>query len=115
MTTWMLYATSGAAVFMVALYGLFTRESVIKKIIAANLAGSGTFLILVAIARRSPAGIDPVPHALVLTGIVVSVSATACALALARRLQQTRGNATTDPQEPDRIDRHRDASGREPR
>jgi len=30
---------------------------------------------------------DPVPHALVLTGIVVAVSATAMALALGRRLE----------------------------
>ena len=31
---------------------------------------------------------DPVPHALVLTGIVVAVSATAMALALGKRLQE---------------------------
>lgn len=86
MTTWMLYAGAGAAVFALALHGLFTHDDPIKKIIAANFLGSGVFLILVALARRSPAGVDPVPHALVLTGIVVSVSATACALALARRL-----------------------------
>jgi multicomponent Na+:H+ antiporter subunit C len=32
---------------------------------------------------------DPVPHALVLTGIVVAFSATALALALGRRLQES--------------------------
>jgi len=31
---------------------------------------------------------DPVPHALVLTGIVVAFSATALALALGRRLRE---------------------------
>ena len=86
MTSWLLYATSGVAVFAVALYGLFTCEHVVRRIIAANILGAGVFLILVALAHRSPAGADPVPHALVLTGIVVSVSATACALALVRRL-----------------------------
>jgi multicomponent Na+:H+ antiporter subunit C len=41
----------------------------------------------VALARRSvPA--DPVPHALVLTGLVVGVSSTALALALAVRLDR---------------------------
>ena len=43
--------------------------------------------MLIAVAYRGP-GVapDPVPQALVLTGIVVAVSATALALALARRL-----------------------------
>jgi multicomponent Na+:H+ antiporter subunit C len=89
-TVWALYATSGALVFAIALHGLFTRDGVVRKIIAANLLGSGVFFVLVAIARRSPVGVDPVPQALVLTGIVVSVSATACALSLARRLERTR-------------------------
>lgn len=89
MTQWTLYALSGVGVASVALYGLFTCEHLIRKIVAANLVGSGVFLILIALARRSaPLAPDPVPHALVLTGIVVSVSATALALALARRLAQ---------------------------
>jgi multicomponent Na+:H+ antiporter subunit C len=88
---WGLYAASGLAVAMIALHGLFSREHVVGKIIAANLAGSGVFLLLIALARRAPgASPDPVPHALVLTGIVVSVSATALALALARRLEGSR-------------------------
>jgi multicomponent Na+:H+ antiporter subunit C len=88
---WTLYAVSGICVATVALYGLFTSEHLIRKIIAANLVGSGVFLVLIALARRSPSSIpDPVPHALVLTGIVVSVSATALALALVRRLEQAR-------------------------
>lgn len=97
MTTWLIYATSGAFVFAIALHGLFVRAGVVTKIVAANLLGSGVFLMLVAIARRSPLAIDPVPHALVLTGIVVSVSATACALALARRLASTRHDPAADP------------------
>jgi len=49
--------------------------------------GAGVFMLLIAVAYRGP-GLppDPVPHALVLTGIVVAVSATALALALVRRL-----------------------------
>lgn len=94
MNQWTLYAFSGIGVAVVALYGLFTSEHLVRKIIAANLVGSGVFLVLIAIARRSPSSIpDPVPHALVLTGIVVSVSATALALALARHLHQGRDDA----------------------
>lgn len=89
MNQWTLYATSGVAVVMVALWGLFVSENMIRRIIAANLMGGGVFLVLVALARRSASSVpDPVPHALVLTGIVVSVSATGLALVLAKRLQQ---------------------------
>ena len=45
------------------------------------------FVVLIAFARRVAGPVpDPVSHALVLTGIVVTVSATAVALALAVRL-----------------------------
>jgi multicomponent Na+:H+ antiporter subunit C len=51
--------------------------------------GAGVFHILVGIAYRGiEAPPDPVPHALVLTGIVVAVSATALALAFGKRLDQ---------------------------
>lgn len=94
MSQWTLYAMSGIAVVAVALYGLFTCEHLVRKIIAANLVGSGVFLVLVALARRTSSSLpDPVPHALVLTGIVVSVSATALALALARCLDQARDDS----------------------
>jgi multicomponent Na+:H+ antiporter subunit C len=87
MPQWLLYAMSGAALFAVGVSGLFIHADVMRKILAANISASGVFLVLVAIARRSTMGVpDPVPHALVLTGIVVSVSATALALALIRRL-----------------------------
>jgi len=49
--------------------------------------GAGVFHVLVAVAYRGlDAAPDPVPQALVLTGIVVAVSATALALALGQRL-----------------------------
>jgi len=55
--------------------------------------GAGVFMLLIAVAYRGP-GLppDPLPHALVLTGIVVAVSATALALALARRLHAEQDN-----------------------
>lgn len=85
MSQWVLYALAGVAVFSVGLVGIFAHEQAIRRILAANLTGSGACLVLVAFARRTGAAPDPVPHALVLTGIVVSVSATALAVALARR------------------------------
>ncbi len=51
--------------------------------------GAGVFHILVAVAYRgTETAPDPVPQALVLTGIVVAVSATALALTLGQRLDQ---------------------------
>jgi multicomponent Na+:H+ antiporter subunit C len=94
---WLLFAVSGVVVLAVGLHGLFRAPELIRRIIAANLAGSGVFLVMVALARRSPDGTpDPVPQALVLTGIVVSVSATACALALAQRLSRLEHGAAPE-------------------
>jgi multicomponent Na+:H+ antiporter subunit C len=53
--------------------------------------GSAVFMLLVAFARRDPDFVDPVPHAMVLTGIVIAVSTTAFGLALARRLYRLTG------------------------
>ncbi|WP_338863802.1 cation:proton antiporter subunit C [Myxococcus stipitatus] len=89
MNPWVLYALSGMVMFSVGLVGLFTHQHVVKRILAANIMGSGVLLVLVALARRVPSGPpDPVPHALVLTGIVVSVSSTALGVALARRISR---------------------------
>ncbi len=50
-------------------------------------------MMLITIAYRGPdAAPDPIPHALVLTGIVVAVSATALALTLLRRLTEEQDN-----------------------
>ena len=93
MNAWTIYACSGAAIIALSLRGVFAGAPLIKRILAANLMGTGVFLILIALADRSaPAAPDPVPHALVLTGVVVSVSATALALALARRLADRRSS-----------------------
>ena len=45
-------------------------------------------------------GGDPVPQALVITGIVVAFSATALAVALLLRLQEASGSATLASPEP---------------
>ncbi len=82
-----LYALSGVAIVAVCLYGLISYPHLVRKVLAINVLGSGIFLILLSFARRVPgAEPDPVPHAMALTGIVVSVCATAFALALARRV-----------------------------
>jgi multicomponent Na+:H+ antiporter subunit C len=84
------YALTGIGLFTLGLRGALLRRSLLGRIIAINVCGAGVFMLLVAIAYRGP-GQDPdaLPHALVLTGIVVAVSATALALALGRRLRES--------------------------
>ena len=77
------------------LFGLITNPEILRKIVAFNVLGSGVFLLFGVIARRGAAaglGADPVPQALVITGIVVAFSATAMAVALLVRFQQRDGS-----------------------
>lgn len=87
LTTQWLYALSGCILLALGLRSALLHPSLLHRILAINIMGSGVFMLLIAVAYRGP-GMppDPIPHALVLTGIVVAVSATALALALARRL-----------------------------
>ena len=67
MTPGLLYALTGALLFCLGLYGLIQHAHLLRRILAVNLMGSGCFLVLVGLAQRDGA-VDPVPHALVLTG-----------------------------------------------
>ncbi len=90
MSTNLLYSLTGLVLFALGLYALIVCSHLLRKILASNIMSSGVFLMLVSTAYRAGNGkIDPVPHAMVLTGIVVSVSATALALVLACRVQET--------------------------
>ncbi|EXJ13736.1 NADH-quinone oxidoreductase subunit K [Imhoffiella purpurea] len=84
--TELLFGGAGILLFAMGLWSFLVHEPLLRKLIAFNVMGSGVFHILVAISERGALRPDPVPHALVLTGIVVAVSATALALALDRRL-----------------------------
>jgi multicomponent Na+:H+ antiporter subunit C len=93
-----LFALCGVILFGLGFEGLVVARHLLRRIIALNLMSAGVFLVLVTLA---PVG-DPVPHAMVLTGIVVSISATALGLALVRRLQAETGRAELPdpPQDP---------------
>jgi len=88
------YALIGVGLFTMGLYALIVHAHLLRKILALNIMGSGVFMILVALAKRSGDVPDPVPHAMVITGIVVAVSATALALTLMLKLNATSGRAT---------------------
>lgn len=82
------YLLAGAALFVVGFYSLVIQTHLLRRIMALNVMGSGVFLAFLALAAQAAGVIpDPVPQAMVLTGIVVSVCATGLALALADRVQ----------------------------
>ena len=88
MTVPVIYALVGAALFCMALYAVIVSRNPLRKVLAVNVMSSGVFLVLVALARRAPGPVpDPVPHAMVITGIVVSLSAMALAVVLINRLR----------------------------
>lgn len=89
-----LYALVGVGIFSLGLYALIIYTHLLRKILAINFMGSGIFLLLVALAKKSGDGQpDTVPHAMVITGIVVAISATALALALMLKLSRATGRA----------------------
>lgn len=78
---------TGLALLVAGVCGLALAEHPLRKTLAFNIMSTAVFLLLIAAAQpRGERPGDPVPHAMVLTGIVVAVSATAVALALIRRL-----------------------------
>ena len=92
-----LFGLCAAALVGLGLYGLITDPQPLRKILAFNLLGGGVFLLFGVVARRGAAaglGGDPVPQAMVITGIVVAFSATAIAVALLLRLFSETGQAT---------------------
>jgi len=100
-----LFGLCAAALIGIGLYGLIVNPHPLRKILAFNVVGSGVFMLFGAIARRGAAagmGGDPVPQALLITGIVVAFSATALAVALLLRLFAATGSVTLASDMPDR-------------
>jgi multicomponent Na+:H+ antiporter subunit C len=91
MTTAAVFLYTGLIIFVLGTVGLFWHDNLIRRALALNFMSSGIFLFVVALARRETEPfVDPVPHAMVLTGIVVAVSGTALLLVLICRYYETR-------------------------
>lgn len=94
-----LYALVGAALFVLGLHAVIRRAHLLRKILALNVMSSGVFLVIGGLARPAANGLrDAVPQALVITGIVVAIAATALALVLMLRVAEVTGRAKlSDP------------------
>ncbi|SET41602.1 multicomponent Na+:H+ antiporter subunit C [Marinobacter segnicrescens] len=95
MTPDLFYAFTGLVLFITGLFGIIALQHLLRKLLAFNLMGSGTFLMLVGLAQHRN-GTDPVVQALVLTGIVVAIAATALALVLIRRYYHLAGRVSLE-------------------
>jgi multicomponent Na+:H+ antiporter subunit C len=95
--------------FVIGFHTMLTHNNLIKKVIGMNIMDTAIFLFFVAIGYirggRAPIlvpgedylYVNPLPSALILTGIVVAVSITAYALSLIVKLYQHYG--TIDAEE----------------
>ena len=101
MTPSVLAGLVGATLGGLGLYGLILHPHPLRKLLAFNLMGSGVFLVFGIVARRGAAAglrFDPVPQAMVITGIVVAFAASALAVALILRLSEESSRVTLDPE-----------------
>ncbi len=96
-----LYVFAAAAVFGMGVHGLLIARHLMRKLLSVNLMLSAVFLLLLLFSSPIDGRPDPIPQALVLTGIVIAVSSTAFALALMVRLFRQSGRATLPRFEPD--------------
>ncbi len=101
------YYVTFALLFSVGLYMVVDSDNLVKKVIGLNVFQISAFLFFVAAAYvegGSPAVVgdeadvyvNPLPHVLILTAIVVGVSLTALALALLIRIYDEYGTLDED-------------------
>jgi multicomponent Na+:H+ antiporter subunit C len=98
-----LFGLAASALVGLGLYGFIIAPEPLRKLLAFNLLSSGVFVLFGVIARRGAAagmGSDPIPQALVITGIVVAFAGSALAVGLLLRLLQETGRATLSTDAP---------------
>ncbi|MEW6724146.1 MAG: cation:proton antiporter subunit C [Bacillota bacterium] len=94
----------GLALFLIGLYGLLTSREMTRIVMNLTVAESGVIFALVARAGSGGQGapivgnaagsmVAPLPHALVLTAIVIGASLTALGLSLAQGTHELERNA----------------------
>ncbi len=102
------YYLVAVILFVIGMHTMLTHSNMIKKVIAMNIMDASVFMLFVAVGYvqggRSPIiregvellYVNPLPGALMLTGIVVGVSVTAYALSLVIKIYRYYGTVDTD-------------------
>ena len=93
---------------MIGLYGAIAKVNLVKKVIALAMFQTAVFLFYISMSAKEGATApihtfeegqlyaNPLPHVLILTAIVVSVSTTAVALALVIAIKKAYGTIEAD-------------------
>jgi multicomponent Na+:H+ antiporter subunit C len=95
-TTASVWVLAAASMFGIGLYALIVARHLLRQLIAVKVMGSAVFILLVVAAGPIDGALDAIPLALVLTGIIVAVSAIGFALALVVRLAEATGSISLD-------------------
>ncbi len=102
------YYLAACILFLIGFHTMLTHSNLIKKLLGMNIMETAIFLFFVSIGYvhggRAPIiqvgedyiYVNPLPSALILTGIVVAVSLTAYALSLIIRLYRHYGTLDAD-------------------
>lgn len=104
-----------ALLLLIGLHGMLIRTNLVKKLMAMNILQVAVIMFFIALADKTGATapieihgvtdaasyINPLPHALMLTAIVVGVSTTGVALALLIRIYRHYGTL----EEPELLER----------
>lgn len=91
--------------FTIGLYTVVTKNNLIKKFMGLNIMETSCFLLYISMGavrggkapiwaeglKRTTVFVNPIPQALILTGIVVAVSTTSLALSLMIKIYQQCG------------------------
>lgn len=80
------YLLLGIIVVIIGALRLLMVQDFIARLIALNVTGAGSLMLLMALAARSHP-MDPVLSALVLTGLVITAAFTSVAAVLIRRIE----------------------------
>lgn len=81
-----LYTLCSILLLAIGLLGFLLNTDFIRKLLGLNVIGIAIFMLLLATAVAYPNAIDPIPHAMVLTGIIVAAAGTALGLNLASKI-----------------------------
>ncbi|MDK2835556.1 MAG: multicomponent Na+:H+ antiporter subunit [Thermosediminibacterales bacterium] len=103
------YYLTAIILFLIGFYTMLTHSNLIKKIIGMNIMDTAVFLLFISLGyveggraplhdltNKSVLYVNPLPTALMLTGIVVAVSITAFALSLSVKLYNYYGTIDMD-------------------
>lgn len=95
------WIVAAALLFGLGLYGLLVGGHPLRQLLAIKIMGSALFLLLVVGGGSVEGLLDGIPLALVLTGIVVAISAIGFALTLLVRLAEVTGSLSLEEPEDD--------------